>query len=245
MAERKEQIHRLRDGSEILIKRSGNHQYTFGDNTQKFTSTTGLAKHIDADSGGLIQWAVDESFARNDRLGHRASASESAEKGTKLHEAVERFIIKNDASEIDEVFALWLKQVGNHHKWASAEVMVINPETGSGGTCDALSFGSGNQVIAWDWKTKRREQSYLNSIPIFKDHAQIANYVRAFANMSSEYNVDQQTAKIAYLCLDTKKVYVEDVDITNAYELFKQSASLYRSKNAYKKGVSIDSKDSP
>ena len=240
MAEKREQVHRFRDGSEILIKRSGNHQYSFGDNKIKYNSTTGITNHIDPGGDGLHYWSGEMALKHNDRAGFRIERDKAAAEGTRLHDLIDTYITTGSVDETDDVFILWLNQVGNHHRWAAAEVMVINVETGSGGTCDALSFGTGNQVVAWDWKTKKTEDSDIKYKPTLKDHAQIANYVRAFANMSSEYNVDQTTAKIAYLCLDTKKVYVEDVDIASAYELFKQSANLYHGIRAYKKGVSID-----
>ena len=242
MAEKKEQVHRFRDGSEILIKRSGNHQYSYGDNKIKYASTTGIASHIDPGGDGLHYWSGEMALKHNDRAGFAIERNKAAARGTKLHEAIERFIEDNDVSETDEVFVLWLTQVGNNHKWAAAEVMAINEETGSGGTIDALSYASdsSSDVIIWDWKTKTSEASYRKYKPYLKDHAQIANYAKALFNMGSVYNVNQQTAKIAYICTDTENVFIEDVDITSAYKLFQQSAHLYHSAKAYKKGVPFD-----
>ena len=230
-------MHKLKDGSEVVIYRNGNHQYNYHGSKKKYASTTGVASHIDTNSSGLIQWAVDLSLDSGDRKAHTKSAAESMEIGTALHASIENYINDGTLDEADDVFILWLNQVGNHHIWEASEVMVINEATGTGGTIDALSFSDPDTLMVWDWKTKKKESSYLKMKPILKDHAQIANYTRAFSNMGSDYNVDQQTAKIAYLCLDTRKVYIETVDVSNAYELFKQSSVIYHSTRAYKKGV--------
>ena len=71
MAEKKEQVHRFRDGSEILIKRSGNHQYSFGDNKIKYNSTTGITNHIDPGGDGLHYWSGEMALKHNDRAGFR------------------------------------------------------------------------------------------------------------------------------------------------------------------------------
>ena len=233
-------MHKFKDGSEVRIDRNKKHQYSYVGDKRSYASTTGVAAHIDTNSSGLIQWAVDLSLDSGDRKAHTKSAAESMAIGTSLHASIENYINDGTVDEADDVFILWLNQVGNHHIWEAAEVMVINQETGTGGTIDALSFSDPDTLMVWDWKTKKKESSYLNMKPILKDHAQIANYTRAFSNMGSDYNVNQSTAKIAYLCLDTQRVYIETVDIHNAYGLFQQSSGIYHSTRAYKKGVKLD-----
>ena len=231
MAERKQQTHIFSDGSAIGIERDGNHQYNFAGSKVKYASTTGIASHIDPGGDGLNYWSGEMALKHNDRAGFAIERNIAAERGPKLHEAIERYIEHGTVDETDDIFIMWLRNVGNNHRWSAAEKMVINVETGSGGTCDALSivYYDPWEVMIWDWKTKTSEASYLKYRPYVKDHAQIANYAKAFLNMESAYNVNQETAKIAYICTDTGNVFIEDVDIASAYEVFKHAAQLYRS----------------
>lgn len=231
------QEHMLIDGRVLNIKQTKNHFYISEGVT--YNSTTSMTKHLDGDASGLIQWAVDISLERNDRLGHKRSATD----GTTFHEAVHNFFMTGQVVEIPMEFKLLYDKILKPRSWANSEVFVINSDNRSGGTIDALEVveNQSHMLRVWDWKTKQEESKYLKRRPILTDHAQISNYARAAHNMKSpSLDVAIDVANIAYICIDTGNIFVEEVDVDRAYSLFNNAAEVYHKTKDYRKETRVD-----
>ena len=243
------QEHMLKDGKSVNItqftRKIGNnevHKYmvTYPDvgdgwdatySGAELSSVTALNTHTAGDTFGIaVSWAT--KLIRNSKPTNFNAANDDAAKsiaeGNSLHECIERYI-KSRGKDIDEendMFTLWLKDVGSKHDWAASEVFLYHPVLNYGGTADAISVDPKTmEPVIWDWKTKNRE-TYEKYGPVlyYKDHAQLAAYANALDNMGSIYTPTK--GNIVYIMRDGSYADVVPVDLQLSTEIFGLSARM-------------------
>ena len=213
----------LFDGHRVNISRNGNHQYWL-EGEDKMPSVTAMLGHLDSGAFGAgMGWALKMARENDgDLTAANRMSKEAQEEGTRLHEAIHQYIEKGIVDETNDLFVVWLNQVGNHHEWSASERFLYHPKLRYGGTADAFSRPAHTTI--WDWKSKDSE-SYSKHGGSIKDHAQLGAYAMGLREMGSIHTPTQ--GNIAYVMRDGSGVDVVPVDLDYGWELFKASHHIY------------------
>mgnify|MGYP005829778107 len=218
------QLSLLFDGRKVSISRNGNHQYWIEGEEDRMPSVTSMLGHLDSGAFGVgMGWALKQArLADGDLDAPRRLSKEAQDEGNRLHDAIHQFIENGTVDETNDLFVVWLNQVGNHHEWSASERFLFHAKMRYGGTADAFSRPAHTTI--WDWKSKDAE-SYSKYGGSIKDHAQLGAYAMGLREMGSIHT--PTLGKIAYIMRDGSGVDVVPVDLDYGWELFKASHHIY------------------
>ena len=218
------QLSLLFDGRKVSISRNGNHQYWIEGEEDRMPSVTSMLGHLDSGAFGVgMGWALKQArLADGDLDAPRRLSKEAQDEGNRLHDAIHQFIESGTVDETNDLFVVWLNQVGNHHEWSASERFLFHAKMRYGGTADAFSRPAHTTI--WDWKSKDAE-SYSKYGGSIKDHAQLGAYAMGLREMGSIHT--PTLGKIAYIMRDGSGVDVVPVDLDYGWELFKASHHIY------------------
>ena len=218
------QLSLLFDGRKVSISRNGNHQYWIEGEEDRMPSVTSMLGHLDSGAFGVgMGWALKQArLADGDLDAPRRLSKEAQDEGNRLHDAIHQFIENGTVDETNDLFVVWLNQVGNHHEWSASERFLFHAKMRYGGTADAFSRPAHTTI--WDWKSKDAE-SYSKYGGSIKDHAQLGAYAMGLREMGSIHA--PTLGKIAYIMRDGSGVDVVPVDLDYGWELFKASHHIY------------------
>jgi hypothetical protein len=214
----------LFDGRRVSISRNGNHQYWIEGEEARMSSVTTMLGHLDSGAFGAgMGWALKMARENDGDLdAPKRINEESQDEGNRLHDAIHQYIEKGIVDETNDLFVVWLNQVGNHHEWSASERFLYHPKLRYGGTADAFSRPAHTTI--WDWKSKD-SKSYSVHGGSIKDVAQLGAYAMGLREMGSIHAPTQGT--IAYIMRDGSGVDVVPVDLDQGWEIFKASHHIY------------------